>query len=249
VIICLLLVFSAGIKDNEGYSVYVVNMESPKYKMIKFCDFDVRERVADGYMCADELCTHGGKNWDDYAQSEDGKGFLEALSRKLGKPVNELVQVIADGSENHGVCAHPRIVTHFAQWVDPEFKSEVSKWIEEWKEHCEGNTEKYNQQLLKLGPSQSLQREREILEELQEELKGKDKVPTPAGCIDLLTDHEVIEIETAEKWKHAIGQVMCYGEYYPERTKVIYLFDMEESMNRDIIQRSCNKLNVQLRIV
>jgi len=69
------------------------------------------------------------------------------------------------------------------------------------------------------------QAERKIQTNLVKQMRGaKTEIVTPAGKIDILTDTEVIEIKEWKRWKEAIGQVLCYGKYYPNHKKRIHFF-------------------------
>ena len=37
--------------------------------------------------------------------------------------------------------------------------------------------------------------------------------------IDVLTADKIIEVKQEHNWKHALGQVKCYGFYYPNKEK------------------------------
>jgi len=54
-------------------------------------------------------------------------------------------------------------------------------------------------------------------------------IKTPVGYIDVLTDTKIIEVKQINLWKHALGQVKCYGYYYPDKQKWIYLFNQRDT--------------------
>ena len=70
--------------------------------------------------------------------------------------------------------------------------------------------------------------EKEIQERLAVELSAKMEIVCLAGRIDLLSSTEIIEIKHGPKWKHALGQILAYGKYYPNYQKVIHLFGSDE---------------------
>ena len=67
-------------------------------------------------------------------------------------------------------------------------------------------------------------KEKMIQEKIQKMFGGKREVHTPVGYIDLLTDTEILECKLAKDWKGAIGQVISYHRFYPDREKALYLF-------------------------
>ena len=50
------------------------------------------------------------------------------------------------------------------------------------------------------------------------------EVKTPVGNIDILTPTKLIEIKQSKQWKHALGQLLSYSEFYPSHQKYLYLF-------------------------
>ncbi|WP_141684887.1 hypothetical protein [Burkholderia stabilis] len=53
---------------------------------------------------------------------------------------------------------------------------------------------------------------------------GQAEVHTRVGYVDLLLPTAVIEVKSFVKWKHALGQVLAYSSYYPDRRKIIHLY-------------------------
>lgn len=79
-------------------------------------------------------------------------------------------------------------------------------------------------------------------------LDAAREISTPAGRIDLLTDDTIIEIKVAKRWKEAIGQLLCYGQYYPQHKKSLYLFDHDEN-NVKIIAEMCKLHGIELKLI
>ncbi|MBC1220961.1 hypothetical protein GNF10_25400 [Nostoc sp. UCD121] len=72
------------------------------------------------------------------------------------------------------------------------------------------------------------------------------EVNTPAGKIDILTIHEIIEVKNVLGWKSAIGQILIYGHYYPNHQKRIHLFGQCCSNTKQLIKFHCDELNIQV---
>lgn len=82
--------------------------------------------------------------------------------------------------------------------------------------------------------------ERQIQLRLLNELAGaKAEVSTLAGKIDILTNTELIEIKEWKRWKEAIGQVLCYGKYYPDCGKRIHFFGNAEPHFIELVELHC----------
>jgi hypothetical protein len=71
---------------------------------------------------------------------------------------------------------------------------------------------------------------------------ARKEVITPVGRIDILTNTELIEIKTWKKWKDALGQVLCYGTYYPSHQKRIHFYGkIINSEYIDLVKTQCRK--------
>ena len=79
-----------------------------------------------------------------------------------------------------------------------------------------------------------------------ESVNGKREVKTPVGLIDVLTDLEVIEIKRVKQWKSAVGQIILYGAYYPEKGKRIHLLGLCPADQKELIEIACNKVGVRV---
>lgn len=91
--------------------------------------------------------------------------------------------------------------------------------------------------------------ESRITQKLARELNGQMGVRTPAGNIDILTSTSVIEVKKFKDWKHAIGQVSAYSQYYPDHQKQIYLFDRETPSRLTEVQQECRKQGIEAYFV
>lgn len=75
-------------------------------------------------------------------------------------------------------------------------------------------------------------------------LDGQREVKTLAGSIDVLTATEVIEVKKIGSWKHAIGQVLVYGDYYPSHQKRIHLYGETQESFLTMIKKHCEKRGI-----
>lgn len=69
---------------------------------------------------------------------------------------------------------------------------------------------------------------------------------TEAGRIDILTTTEVIEVKWIKQWKAALGQVLVYTHYYPERQPRIHLYGSASFSELDTIYTHCQRFNVRM---
>ena len=219
------------------------------YENREFCGSIIRQRISDGYLNATEMCKANGKLYGHYIENKQTREFLKELSSDMEQPIQKLVEVRKGNSKkfSQGTWVHPRVATHLAVWISPKFAVKITRWIEEWKLYSKENQEQYDYELSNLEPSRNFLKEKELRDKYQNILNSEKEVKTDVGYIDLLTKTDLIEIKNATNWKHGIGQLICYGTYYKEHKKWLYLFDYEElsELDRSSIDRICleNKIN------
>ena len=214
-----------------------------EYKEIEFCGKIIRQRIEDGYLNATDMCKANGKRYNDWNRLESTKEYLKELSRDIGISVPNLIQIKKGGiSTQQGSWVHPRAATWLAMWISPKFGVKVSRWIEEWRV-LKDNDKIYLNSLASLEPSETSQKEKQIQEKLKSELNAESEIKTPVGYIDLETSDEIIEIKEIKNWKHAVGQILCYGMYI-NKQKCIYLFGDETDDTESIIMETCSKLDI-----
>ncbi len=120
-------------------------------------------------------------------------------------------------------------------WISPKFAVKVSYWIEDWRSYSKENNDQYVYNISNLEASLSIQKEKLIQNILQTRLSGEIEVETPFGFIDIMTNDTIIEIKCFKHWKDAIGQILAYGNYFPDKKKSIYLFDIPKNTDMGYI--------------
>jgi hypothetical protein len=188
------------------------------------------------------------KNWKIITNSQE---FIKHLSKAVKIPADDLFIEIRRGtSKNHinGTYVHPTLVTHIAYWLSPEFAVKIGLWIDEWKKNSSENDAKYWVAVSTSKPSFNDQREKAIVEKLNKTIKGETENFVSNGRIDILTKNEIIEVKVGELYKHTLGQILAYDLYYPNRKKIIYLFDISKHHLTEA-KKLYKKYDVELRIV
>jgi aspartyl-tRNA synthetase len=212
-----------------------------------FNGFNIRVRDIDGYIHASDMCKVGKKLWSDYYRNKGTIEFIKELEIVMGISMSQLFQSNTGGdSKLQGTWVHPRIATHLAQWISPEFAVKVTGWIEEWKLTEVKNNDDWLYELHNLKVSKTSQREKEIQLKLKDDLSAEIEIKTKFGYIDLLSKTDIIEIKVANKWKSALGQILSYSDEYPNHKKWLYLFD--GVINDDIIIL-CAKFDVSVKYI
>jgi hypothetical protein len=214
---------------------------------LKLNNIVIESRSSDKFINATQMCKAGGKQFNHWHQLNSTKELITELSNDMNLPIQQLIEV-KKGRHNSGSWIHPRLATMLAQWISPKFAVKVSRWIEEWKEIKSENNEEFHREIFSLIPSHSQQLERKIQATLQKKLSAEIEVKTAVGYIDLMTDTEIIEIKEISKWKHALGQILSYGVFYPQKSKKIILFGgnktIETIENTEVIEDVCDRFNV-----
>jgi hypothetical protein len=91
------------------------------------------------------------------------------------------------------------------------------------------------------------QLERNVIEAYCKQVKGVTEVPTGAGRIDFLTESELIEFKLAHNWKHALGQLLVYGFYYPNHDLVLILVGSQSKYYCQEAKKHCSRFGVTVR--
>ena len=96
-----------------------------------------------------------------------------------------------------------------------------------------------------LYPRSKGRSERVIQHDLAKSVFGaKTEVKTLAGNIDILGVNEIIEVKKIDSWKHAVGQIIIYGHYYPSHKKRIHLYGESQESFLAMISKHCEKLSI-----
>lgn len=216
-------------------------------------------REKDNYVNATQLCKAAKKVFKDWYRNAQTKKFLEKLSQEENIPIEsrkifESFSLIQFAEANQSVnnrmtWVHPRVAINIAQWVSVDFAVKVSGWMEEWKKHSPENEQKYQSSLNNIVPDDDrTQKERTIQKWLALSLSGQTEIECKFGFIDLMTQESIIEIKVYENWKHGLGQLMAYGRCFPNKKKILYLFDVPEQNQLTDIKELCDECGVAVEV-
>lgn len=136
-----------------------------------------------------------------------------------------------------------------AQMITPENAMHdcVMKYSYHFKKKAEQKQKQQtNQELIKRIKQGD---ERAVQLSLQRQLGGHTEVQTPYGRIDLLTENKIIEIKTVKQWKSGIGQLLSYGQSYPDHEKVLYLFGDVDTINISDVKHVLATLDISLETI
>ena len=107
-------------------------------------------------------------------------------------------------------------------------------------------TERLSEMMATLEPAVE-GKERGVVDRLQLEIGGEREVACEGGFVDLITEDYVIEVKNIKSWKGALGQVLVYGNCFPNRKKVVFLFYQTENITNEkeeFIISNCEKYDV-----
>ena len=222
-------------KINDDYSYYYYN------------DFKIIIQNKSGRINATDLCKKAGKEVRHWKENKISKELIKELSKYLDMSEKRIIMTNMQGNKIKGTYVHPLLITHIACWCGPNFAIKVSIWIEEWKKYSKKNELRYWRAIDEIKPSNNSTTEKQIQRKLYKKLGGEMEVDTTFGRIDLLTDDAVIEIKKYDDWKCAVGQVIMYSSDYPDRERIIYLFDVPEDNILDVIKTKCRNENIKVK--
>ena len=226
-----------------------------KYCWGQYGDFKVIIMKENGYINATKLCsealTRNGKKkeFKYWSKLSDTNEKLNKISEYINITTDKLTIIIKGGQKPviTGTYVHPILITHIAYWISPSFSVKVGLWIEKWKTYSIDNELEYFEALSDLDTYSSNNKEKMIQDNLKKKLRGKIEVKTPVGKIDLLTNDTLIEIKTYTNWKCALGQLIAYGTFYPNRRKQMCLFDVGDN-EITYIKKICKRNDIELVI-
>lgn len=226
-----------------------------KYASVNHGDFQMIIMKENGYINATKICNEyktkndRKKEFRYWKENSATNELLKEFSKYLQIPIDDLMIVITGGKITNirGTYVHPLLVTSIAHWISPQFAVKVSLWVEEWKAYSEENNLEYYKALSTLVTYQNNCKERKIQKKLQKKLGGEVEVKTKVGKIDLLTDDLLIEIKEYDNWKCALGQLIAYSIFHPEKEKCMYLFDVRDKDTK-YIRKICKSQNIDLKI-
>ncbi len=83
---------------------------------------------SDGMINATVLCKAANKRIYDYLRLESTEAYLQALSRKTGQHVKDLIRSNIGGNHS-GTWIHRKVAYNLAQWCDPNLAVQVFDWF------------------------------------------------------------------------------------------------------------------------
>ena len=225
-----------------------------KYSKAKYGDFDVIMDITNGYINATKLCADGGKKIYHWMENKSNKELIKYFEINCGG-ARQTYEVRNGTKSNNinGTYVHQLLIPHIACWVSPLFAYNISIILREWKLLSPENEFRYWNEMgtafaktkltYTVEGKEAIIRDQTALEE-----NGVTEIKTPVGLIDVLTSSKIIEIKIGYNWKHALGQVKCYGFYYPDKEKWIYLFECND-IDKDVIDKTCVFENVNVKYI
>lgn len=89
--------------------------------------------------------------------------------------------------------------------------------------------------------------EKKVQDMLLLQVGGQTEVHVPTGRVDILTPFFVIEIKHGRSWMHGIGQLQAYGQYFPERRKILQLFgNIPVNTTVEVIKTTCHAIDIDV---
>lgn len=202
-----------------------------KYSKAKYGQFDVIMDMKTGYINASKLCSDGGRNMYKWLENKSNKELIKNMKNSSVYFDREILYCIKGGiNELRGTYVHPDLLIFIACWISPIVLLKINKILDQWRKMSPDNEIRFRKDIgdainESVGMFGSSQTEYVIRDKIALEEKGQIEVETEAGFIDVLTETKIIEVKKYHHWKHALGQIECYGYFYPKRQKWIYLFD------------------------
>ena len=123
-----------------------------------------------------------------------------------------------------------------------EMFGEQNPWFKPALSELQNGTRRYPQAKIKKRQTEKVVRDR-LAASIS---NSKTEVSTKSGRIDILTPAEIIEVKQVKKYKHAIGQVISYGYYYPNHIKRIHLYGKMSLKQSKLIIKECHSSQIKV---
>jgi hypothetical protein len=223
------------------------------FPIISACGIEVTEiRHCDGYFNATKLCQAGGKTFSNYFQNKQTRAFVSELVASY-PPCTQLVQRHCSGSNDQRCTwVHPRIATHMAMWISPGFAADVTSWVELAKQKLPQVADEYHCSISKVTNSFFANRmEASVRDKLCASIPtARIEVAGVHGPIDIVSDHEVIEVKHVSKYTHAVGQVLGHAQSFPAKGMRIHLFGTKDEVleKQQKAEDLCEGLGVRVTV-
>lgn len=234
--------------SNKIYTTGIINN---LYYWRKYDDLTIIFMKANGYINATKICQQidNTKRFRDWKTTTTAKDGMNQLSEIKNIAVDDLMIIVRKNNNRRvtGTYVHPILFTQIASWISSKFLMKICLWIDEWIKYSEDNENLYYNEISNLDLNTRNSKEKIIQIELQKQLNAEIEVTTPAGDIDILTHKKLIEIKSLPNWKCALGQLLAYGTYYPEKEKQLYLFDVNDKKISHI-KKICKNYDVKVII-
>lgn len=233
------------LSESENIKIKKINDE---YSYVKYGSYKLLVMNQNQYINATKMCREWDKEFRHWKENNMSKELIKELALSIKTKEKNLILIPNVDNKIRGSYVHPLLITHIACWCGPNFAIKIGIWIEEWKKYSFQNELAYWDGINEIKPSSNFDREKQIQKVLHKKLGGEIEAKTTYGKIDLLTEKSVIEIKTYNDWKCAIGQLIAYSEYYPDKEKIMYLFDVPKKNIIDDIELVCSKVDIKLKI-
>jgi hypothetical protein len=114
-----------------------------KYSKAKYGDFDVIMDMTTGYINATKLAKDGGRNLFKWIENSASKRLIEVFEENINDSLRNrrevaisvknstksLHKVLTGANDLRGTYVHPKLITHIASWVSPQFAWKVSEIV------------------------------------------------------------------------------------------------------------------------
>ena len=161
----------------------------------------IEERVSDGYYNATAMCKSRGKRWHDWDRQDGTEALLDAISRRTGIPVNELVQSVS----GQGTWVQRDVALALAMWLDPDLHAAVIGWVLEGKPK-HGLPQDYPSALRALADqvdlTNKLVEEKAAADTRNKHLEERNRItePSHAGLHDIKDQSGTVAVTWMAKW-------------------------------------------------
>lgn len=195
-------------------------------KIITFLD---KESIYNGYINATKLF-NPGKRIAYWNIQQSTKDIIQNIIKKCPDLDGHLTFVSKGGCKKrswNGTYIHPFMIRYFMEWSKPHLSDE---WIDTTIHELNVCIAKYEKEQMN---SEVLfkQRRIDIIQRLFDVVyasRGQCNVKCGPGCIDILAHNAIVSVKRYDLLPRFLEYMVFFSRSYPEKDKVVYVFDVPD---------------------
>ncbi len=180
-----------------------------------FDGHEIEERITDGYYNATAMCKSRGGRWNDWATNDSTKELIEAISRRTGIPVSELIQSLRGGEPAmQGTWVQRDVALALAMWLDADLHAAIIGWVLDGKPKSKFQIPDNLADALMLAGT--IEKERQealaLIEKQRPHVEAQKRLETATGSIALRDAAKRLHLKLDDLSNYLLEWKLCYRD-------------------------------------